>query len=150
VLFVGQLKIADLRWDWLLGLVFVSSSLCFLYSTSLFRWDVLLFVILYVLVQWGLNTDSFSLDAIFNSTFLFFVLFFYIDPATSPRKGRNRILRVVSLILLIAFIQFYIQGTYAYLWALFFVGLLTPIFQWIYKEHPFYWNETNRRVLNHN
>ena len=150
VIFVGQMHLADLKWDWLLALVLVSSSLYFLYSTSLFRWDILLFVVLYVLVQWGLVPASFSLDTTFNSTFLFFVLFFYIDPATSPRKGKNRIIRAVFLIVGIAFIQFYALETHAYLWALFFVGLLTPILQWIYKEHPFYWNETNRRVLNHN
>jgi fatty acid desaturase len=78
------------------------------------------------------------------------VLFFYIDPATTPRLGKNRMLRVFILIGLIALLQFYFQVTYAYLWALFFVGLLAPIFQWIYKENSFYWNETNRRILNQN
>jgi Na+-transporting NADH:ubiquinone oxidoreductase subunit NqrB len=150
LLFVGQLQLADLRWDWLLALVFVSSSLCFLFSTALFRWDVLFFVILYVGIQWLLDPSNFSLDVLFNSSLLFFVLFFYIDPATTPRLGKNRMLRVFILIGLIALLQFYFQVTYAYLWALFFVGLLAPIFQWIYKENPFYWNETNRRILNQN
>ena len=150
ILFVGQIQVAELRWDWLLALVFVSSSLCFMYSTTLFRWDFFLFLFLYIMVQWGLDMANFSLDNILNSSFLFFLLFFYIDPATTPRMGKNRVIRALSLIGIIIFIQFYVKASYAYFWALFFIGLLTPVFQWIYKEHPFYWNETNRRTLNHN
>lgn len=150
LLFVGQLQLADLRWDWLLAIVFVSSSLCFIFSTSLFRWDVLFFLILYLGTQWVFQISHFSLDSILNSSLLFFVLFFYTDPATSPRLAKNRMLRAFILIVFAAGLQFIFHISYAYIWALFLIGLLTPIFQWIYKEHPFYWNETNRRILNKN
>lgn len=150
VLFVGQLKIANLQWDWLLAIVFASSSLCFLYSTSLFRLDLFLFIGLYILSQVLFNFSNFSIASLFNSTFLFFILFFYIDPSTTPRLPKNRILRSIVLVSISIFIQFYFKIEMPYLWALFVVGFFTPIFQKIYKEHPFYWNETNRRILNHN
>ena len=74
VLFVGQLKIANLQWDWLLAIVFASSSLCFLYSTSLFRLDLLDYIsYLKFYLIFPISLSLHYLIALFYFSFCFFI-----------------------------------------------------------------------------
>jgi Na+-transporting NADH:ubiquinone oxidoreductase subunit NqrB len=77
-----------------------------------------------------------------NGAILLFAFFMISDPKTIPAHRKGRVLHA-SLVAFVAYLwQYGAYWNHGYLWALLFLSLSVPMFDWLYPNKPFEWGRS--------
>lgn len=107
------------------------------------------FVLDYLYLQSYLGWPfDFTYQKYTNGAVLLFAFFMITDPITTPNHKHARIIWSI-LLALVSFYLFHFKHFYgSQIWVLFYVSMLTPVFNMLWKARRFEWLKTTQSIQN--